>query len=119
MDNAKLYIGNLAWSVTSETLKSFFEQAGVVKDATVILDRETGRSRGFGFVTMETPEGSQKALQSLEGVHLNGRPLMIRQALPEGERHIRFEGKLGGDPNNPFKERNKILVECPNCGHKF
>ena len=115
----KLYIGNLAWSVTNEALKSFFGQAGVVIEAQVIIDRETGRSRGFGFVTMETPEGAQKALQSLEGVPLNGRPLMIRQALPEGERRIKFEGKLGGDPNNPYKERNKILVECPSCGHKF
>ena len=85
--DTKLFVGNLEWSVNGDTLRTFFEQAGTVKEATIVLDRETGRSRGFGFVTMETLEGAQKAIHTLDGIHLNSRPLMVSQAKPEGSRN--------------------------------
>jgi len=85
--NTKLFIGNLAWSVNDNALGKFFEQAGEVREAIIIVDRETGRSRGFGFVTMATEEGAKKALQKLEGVHLENRPITVRHATPEGFRN--------------------------------
>ena len=85
--NTKLYVGNLAWSVNDDALGRFFEQAGEVKEAIIIIDRETGRSRGFGFVTMATEEGAKKALQDLEGSHLANRPIAVKHATPEGSRN--------------------------------
>lgn len=81
----KLYIGNLSWTVGDEQLERCFSQAGKVVAATVILDRDTGRSRGFGFVEMATPEEAERAIQTLDGTYLEGRKIIIREAKPEGE----------------------------------
>lgn len=89
----KLYVGNLPWSTNSASLETMFAQHGAVRSAEVISDRETGRSRGFGFVEMETEEGSQAAIQALNGAEIEGRPLTVNEAR---ERTPRPGGGGGG-----------------------
>jgi len=79
----KLYVGNIEWRITSEQLSDFFQQAGDVSNAVVILNRDTGRSRGFGFVEMMEEEGVRNAIETLGGVDFNGRPLIVNEARPE------------------------------------
>ena len=76
----KIYVGNLPWSTTSQDLEAMFAPHGAVRSAEVISDRETGRSRGFGFVEMETDEGLQAAISALNGQEMNGRPLTVNEA---------------------------------------
>ena len=80
-----IYVGNLAWSVTSDDLLELFSQFGTVKSAQVIADRETGRSRGFGFVEMENDEEAQKAIEALNGASVEGRNLTVNEARPKTE----------------------------------
>ena len=87
--NKRLYVGNIKWSVNDDQLKVIFTEAGTVVSANVIMDRETGRSRGFGFVEMSTEDEAQKAIQNLNGKPIDGRPLTVNEAKPEngsGER---------------------------------
>jgi RNA recognition motif-containing protein len=81
MEN-KLFIGNLAWEVTAEDLKSLFAGAGTVTDAAVIMDKMTGRSRGFGFVTMSTDEEAKAAIEKFNQYDLKGRKLNVNVARP-------------------------------------
>ena len=81
-----IYVGNLAWSVTSDDLLELFSQFGTVKSAQVIADRETGRSRGFGFVEMENDEEAQKAIEALNGATHQDRPLTVNIAREREER---------------------------------
>ena len=74
----KLYVGNLAWAVADEDLQSLFSEHGSVASATVITDRETGRSRGFGFVEME--DGADAAIEALNGQDFKGRALRVNEA---------------------------------------
>ncbi len=83
---AKLFVGSLSWGVTTEMLREAFEQAGTVVDAIVISDRESGRSRGFGFVEMSSPEEAQAAIQMWDGKELDGRPINVTVAKPKEER---------------------------------
>ncbi|HOP27194.1 MAG TPA: RNA-binding protein [Candidatus Sabulitectum sp.] len=76
-----LYVGNLAWGVDDDSLREFFENYGEVTAARVITDRETGRSRGFGFVEMPE-EAARNAIAQADGVELDGRPLRISEARP-------------------------------------
>ena len=76
----KIYVGNLPWSTTSADLEAMFAEHGPVSSAEVISDRETGRSRGFGFVEMESEEGMQAAVNALNGHEMNGRPLTVNEA---------------------------------------
>ncbi len=78
----KLYIGNLSWGTKTEDLKSHFEQFGAVSDAIVITDRQSGRSRGFGFVTMDNDDEARKAMEESNGHELDGRPLKCSEATP-------------------------------------
>jgi RNA recognition motif-containing protein len=78
----RLYVGNLAYSVTSEELQEMFEQHGVVRSAQVLVDRETGRSRGFGFVEMESDADADAAIQTLDGNDFQGRRLTVNEAKP-------------------------------------
>ena len=78
--SGKIYVGNLPWSTTSADLEQMFAPHGPVRSAEVISDRETGRSRGFGFVEMETNEGLQAAIAALNGHEMNGRPLTVNEA---------------------------------------
>jgi RNA recognition motif-containing protein len=89
----KIYVGNLPWSTTSADLEAMFAPHGAVRSAEVISDRETGRSRGFGFVEMETDDGLQAAIAALNGQEINGRPLTVNEAR---ERTPRPGGGGGG-----------------------
>jgi RNA recognition motif-containing protein len=77
-----IYVGNLAWSATADDLLDIFGQYGKVARAQVITDRETGRSRGFGFVEMESDEEAQKAIEALNGFPHENRPLTVNEAKP-------------------------------------
>ncbi len=83
----KLYIGNLSWGTTTEDLKAHFEQFGSVSDAIVITDRQSGRSRGFGFVTMDDSAEATKALEECNGIELDGRAIKCSEATPRKAEH--------------------------------
>lgn len=82
----KLFVGSLAWATTDQSLGDFFSQAGTVVSAKVITDRNTGRSKGFGFVEMSTPEEAQKAVDTLNGQDLDGRSIVVNEARPQQPR---------------------------------
>ena len=81
-----IYVGNLAWTATDEVLRTEFEAFGKVTSATVIKDRVTNRSRGFGFVEMPTESEAQAAIKGLNGKDMNGRALTVNEARPRQER---------------------------------
>src|SRR5262249_20611153 len=81
-----IYVGNLVWDATADDLLELFEKHGKVTRAQVITDKETGRSRGFGFVEMENDAEAQKAIEALNGFDHNGRPLTVNEARPREER---------------------------------
>ena len=82
----KLYVGNLAFETSGDNLRQHFEQAGTVETATVVEDRDTGRSRGFGFVEMATQEGAAAAIEQFNGKEFGGRALTVNEARPRVER---------------------------------
>ena len=82
----KLYVGNLAFQTSSSDLQELFAQAGTVQSASVIEDRDTGRSRGFGFVEMATKEEGEAAIAQLNGKEFNGRNLTVNEARPREDR---------------------------------
>ncbi|HVV66834.1 MAG TPA: RNA-binding protein [Candidatus Saccharimonadales bacterium] len=82
----KLFVGSLAWATTDDSLKEFFSSAGTVVSANVIVDRETNRSKGFGFVEMSSEEEAKKAVEDLNGKELDGRPIVVNEARPREER---------------------------------
>jgi RNA recognition motif-containing protein len=83
---AKLFIGSLSWGVNDEMLKEAFEKAGTVVSASVIVDRMSGRSKGFGFVEMSTPEEAQAAIDMWNEQELDGRQIVVNIAKPREER---------------------------------
>ena len=83
----KLYVGNLSFETSSENLRQHFTQAGTVETATVVEDRDTGRSRGFGFVEMATKEEGEAAIARFNGNDLNGRNLTVNVAKPRESRN--------------------------------
>jgi len=89
----RLYVGNLSFHTTPESLRETFSQIGEVADVHVVSDRETGRSRGFAFVTMGTAEEAAKAISEMDGATLDGRPLRVNEA---EERQSRGGGGGGG-----------------------
>jgi len=92
----KLYVGNLAFQTTSEELQTLFAQAGTVESVSLIEDRETGRSRGFGFVEMSTKEEGAAAIQQFNGKDLGGRALNVNEAKPREDRGGGGGGRNGG-----------------------
>src|SRR5262245_40037656 len=92
----KLYVGNLAYSVRDESLQSAFSQFGTVTSAKVMMDRETGRSKGFGFVEMGSDAEAQAAINGMNGQALEGRPLVVNEGRPREERPGGFGGGGGG-----------------------
>jgi RNA recognition motif-containing protein len=88
----KLYVGNLAYSVRDESLQAAFGQFGTVTSAKVMMDRETGRSKGFGFVEMGSDAEAQAAINGMNGQALDGRPLVVNEARPREERPGGFGG---------------------------
>ncbi|MBP9167897.1 MAG: RNA-binding protein [Kofleriaceae bacterium] len=91
--STRLYVGNLSFNTSTESVRAAFEDFGSVSDVHLVSDRETGRPRGFGFVTMGTPEEAQKAIEGMDGQMLDGRPLRVNQA---EERPARGGGGGGG-----------------------
>ncbi len=92
----KLYVGNLPFSVTEESLQQLFAQAGTVESATVITDRATGRSKGFGFVEMSSDQEAADAITKLNGTDLEGRAIAVSEARPQAPRENRGFGGGGG-----------------------
>jgi cold-inducible RNA-binding protein len=90
----KLYIGNLPYSTTGDELQQQFSQAGSVVEAVVMMDKMTGRSRGFGFVTMTDDAGAQKAIEMFNGKDFGGRAIVVNEARPKEDRAPR--GGMGG-----------------------
>jgi RNA recognition motif-containing protein len=84
--STRLYVGNLNFRTTSDELREIFSQAGEVENASVVEDRDTGRSRGFGFVEMATSEGAAAAIEQFNGKELGGRALTVNEARPRVER---------------------------------
>jgi len=84
--NTRLYVGSLSYDTTDETLKDTFSQAGTVTAATIITDKFSGRSKGFGFVDMSTEEEAQKAIEMFNGKELDGRTIVVSEARPMRER---------------------------------
>ena len=92
----KLYVGNLAFQTSSNELQQLFTQAGTVESASVVEDRDTGRSRGFGFVEMASREEGEAAIQQFNGKEFNGRNLTVNEARPREDRGNRGGGGGGG-----------------------
>ena len=92
----KLYVGNLSFQTSSSDLQDLFSQAGTVESAAVVEDRDTGRSRGFGFVEMSSKEEGQAAITQLNGREVGGRALTVNEAKPREERRPGGRGGNGG-----------------------
>jgi RNA recognition motif-containing protein len=92
----KLYVGNLAYSIRDEDLQQAFAPYGSVASAKVMMDRESGRSKGFGFVEMGNDAEAQAAIQGMNGQPLSGRPLVVNEARPREERPSGFRSPYGG-----------------------
>ena len=109
MAQQNLFIGSLAYATTDDTLKSFFEQIGEVESARVITDRDSGRSKGFGFVQFKEESNNQKAVDQLNGKELDGRAISVGLARPKEDRPRRdFGGDRGGnnDRGGSFRQRS-------------
>ena len=91
----KLYVGNLPYSATDESLTETFSQCGTVDSAKIIMDRDSGRSKGFGFVEMSTDEEAQNAISKLNGQQLGGRAMNVSEAKPQAPRENRGGGGGG------------------------
>jgi cold-inducible RNA-binding protein len=98
----KLYVGNLSFQTSSEDLQQLFAQAGTVESVAVIEDRDTGRSRGFGFVEMSSKEEGSAAIQQFDGHEVGGRALKVNEAKPREDR-----GGNGGSGANRFGGGNR------------
>lgn len=92
----KLYVGSLPYSVTDDRLREFFAMAGTVESAQVIIDRMTGRSKGFGFVEMADDEGAKAAIEMYNGKDMEGRSIVVNEARPMTDRPPRGGGGFGG-----------------------
>ena len=97
----RLFVGSLAWGSTDQTLKSHFEQAGAIESAAVIMDKMSGRSKGFGFVEMASDADASTAIDKLNGSELDGRTIAVNEARPQEDRPRRdFGGDRGGRPQS-------------------
>ncbi len=92
----KLYVGNLGYDVTSAALETLFAQHGAVQSAQVIMDRDSGRSKGFGFVEMGSDEEARAAIAALDGQEHGGRTLKVNEAKPREDRPGGGRGGYGG-----------------------
>lgn len=92
----KLFVGSLPYSVTDQQLADIFAEAGTVVSAKVIMDRDTNRSKGFGFVEMSTEDEAKKAIDTLNGKEVEGRTITVNEARPQVPREGGFGGNRGG-----------------------
>lgn len=106
--STKLYVGNLSFNTSSQDLETMFAEAGTVQSANVVEDRETGRSRGFGFVEMSTKEEAQAAITAFDGKEFDGRSLKVNEAKPRENRNGGGGGGRGGYGGGGFGgDRNR------------
>ncbi len=98
----KLYVGNLSFKTTDDSLRAAFEQFGEVSSAQIVMDRETGRSRGFGFVEFTDPAAGTAAIEGMNGKDLDGRDLTVNEARPREERPRGGFGGGGGGGRGGF-----------------
>ncbi len=96
----KLYVGNLSFQTSDTELQQLFSQAGTVESASIVEDRDTGRSRGFGFVEMASKEEGEAAIAQFNGKEINGRNLTVNEARPRENRGGGGRGGFGGGPSN-------------------
>jgi RNA recognition motif-containing protein len=96
----RLFVGNLNFKTTGEDLQELFGQVGEVQSASVVTDRETGRSRGFGFVEMASNDDGQRAIEQFNGKEFNGRNLTVNEARPREDRGFGGGGGYGGGGGN-------------------
>ncbi len=101
MSESKLYVGNLSFDTTDEDLRELFAASGNVTSATVVTDRDTGRSRGFGFVEMSTAAGAEAAIKALHGTTVGGRTIQVSVARPREDRPRGGGGGGGGGGRGP------------------
>ena len=97
--NSRLFVGNLSFNTTEEAIRDAFAEFGEVVEAKLVTDRDTGRSRGFAFVEMTSPDAANKAIQEMNGALLDGRPLRVN--LAEARRDTRGGGGGGGFSRSP------------------
>ncbi len=97
---SKLYVGNLSYNVTEEQLRELFSQAGTIKEVALIMDRDTRRPKGFGFVEMTTQAEAEKAIQMFNEYELDGRKVMVNMARPKEDRGSSRGG--GGGSRNRY-----------------
>ena len=92
----KLYVGNLPYSATEQTIQSKFAACGTVESVKLITDRDTGRSKGFGFIEMGSEAETQAAIETLNDTDFDGRPLRVNEAKPQKKRNAGGRGGYGG-----------------------
>lgn len=115
-----LYVGNLAWAATADDLLQLFGQYGRVARAQIITDRDTGRSRGFGFVEMENDAEADKAIEALNGFQHGDRPLTVNEAKPREERAPRTGGGGGyGGPRGGGGSRRSSSFGGSDRGRRY
>jgi len=100
--NTKLFVGNLSFNITENDLQDAFAAHGTVTETNLMMDRTTGRPRGFAFITMATPEEAQKAIESLNGSALDGRTLTVNVAKPREERSTGGRDRAGSGYGRRF-----------------
>ncbi len=103
--SSKLYVGNLSFNTTTQDLETMFAESGTVESTNIIEDRDTGRSRGFGFVEMSSKEEAQNAISSLNGKDVDGRSLTVNEAKPREDRG--GSGSAGGNRSGGYNGGNR------------
>lgn len=107
MSKKNLFVGSLAYATTDDTLREFFAQIGSVASAKVIMDRDSGRSKGFGFVEFENEEDNARAIAELDGKELDGRAITVNEARPREDKPRRdFGGNDRNGGGNSFRQRS-------------
>ena len=92
----RLFVGGLSWDTTEDSLKNFFAQAGTVVSASIITDKFSGKSKGFGFVEMSTEQEAKEAIEKLNGQTLDGRTIAVNEARPQAPREDRYSRPSSG-----------------------
>lgn len=98
----KLYVGGLSYNTTEGTLENLFAQAGTIESVRIIIDRETGRAKGFGFVEMSDADGAARAISMFNGTDFEGRNITVNEAKPQVDRPQRSGGSYGNHGGNRY-----------------
>ena len=102
----KLYVGSLSYDTTEDSLKDFFSKAGTVSSASIIIDKFSGRSKGFGFVEMSNEDEAKKAIEELNGKELDGRSIVVDEAKPMEKKPFRNDGgNRGGGGGGGYNDK--------------